>query len=162
VLAAAECSGNVKVYDIRAPHRAMLTQKISSVDVNVLAWNRLVANLVATGDDHGTLCVWDLRNFKDPLARFTCHQTPITSVEWHPTDESMLIASDDNGVYIYDLSVEEEDSASDIQTEELPAQLLFIHSGSRQYKEAHWHPQITSCCMTTALSGFSVFIPSNL
>jgi ribosome assembly protein RRB1 len=163
VLAAAECAGHVKVYDIRAPHRAMLSHAIGDCDINVLAWNRLVGNLVATGHDDGALCVWDLRNtFKEPLARFTSHKTPITSVEWHPTDESMLVASDDNGVYIYDLSVEEDECGEQEENEELPTQLLFVHSGSSQFKEVHWHPQIASCCMTTSLNGFSIFIPSNL
>ena len=159
VLCAAECGGSVKIYDTRAPHRSMLSKEISNTDINVLSWNKLVANLLATGADDGVLSVWDLRNFQDPLARFTSHKTPITSVEWHPTDESMLAVSDDVGTYIYDLSVEEE---SGEEEEDIPPQLLFVHCGSEQFKEVHWHPQISSCLMTTALTGFSVFIPSNL
>ena len=180
VVCAAESDGHVAIYDTRAPNRAMLRPNLHpKTDVNVLSWNKLVSNLLATGADDGTLCVWDLRHFggdktgSKPLARFTCHQTPVTSVEWHPTDESMLVMSDEVGVYIYDLSVEE-----DIATEEkeqqqsrskmeqlvadIPPQLLFCHSGSKQFKECHWHPQISSCIMTTAYSGFSTFIPSNL
>lgn len=137
----------------------------------------MVSNLLATGADDGTLCVWDLRHFggddsiPKPLARFTCHRTPVTSVEWHPTDESMLAMSDEVGVYIYDLSVEEDIATQEKekgQTEmeqlvaDIPPQLLFCHSGSKQFKECHWHPQISSCVMTTAYSGFSTFIPSNL
>jgi ribosome assembly protein RRB1 len=86
----------------------------------------------------------------------------MTSVEWHPTDESMLACSDDVGTYVYDLSVEEDDGGNATEQIDVPPQLLFVHSGSEQFKEVHWHPQITSCLMTTALSGFSVFIPSNL
>merc|ERR1711957_856171 len=94
-----------------------------------------------------------------PLARFTCHQTPVTSVEWHPTDDSMLTMSDEGGVYIYDLSVEEDIATQEKEQQEdmskmeqlvadIPPQLLFCHSGSKQFKEAHWHPQISSCIMT--------------
>jgi ribosome assembly protein RRB1 len=176
VFAAAECFGRVSIFDTRAPNRAMLRHTIHAADVNVLSWNRLVTNLLATGGDDGTLAVWDLRHFAsppssvsggpEPLARFTPHRTPITSVEWHPTDESMLAATDDVGAYIYDLSVEEDDDAAALAAgggaTDVPPQLLFVHSGSEQFKEVHWHPQITSCLMTTALSGFSVFIPSNL
>ncbi len=168
VFASAECGGYVRIFDTRAPKRSMLNHRIHSngADVNVLAWNRLVGNLLATGGDDGVLSVWDLRHFsgKDiqPLARFTPHKTPITSVEWHPTDESMLAVSDDHGAYIYDLSVEEDDVGSGQQHSEIPPQLLFVHCGSEQFKEVHWHPQISSCLMTTALSGYSVFIPSNL
>ncbi|GKY97180.1 hypothetical protein MPSEU_000676400 [Mayamaea pseudoterrestris] len=165
VFGAAECGGYIRIFDTRAPHKAMLGHKIhaNGADVNVLSWNRLVSNLLATGGDDGTLSVWDLRHFSkespDPLARFTVHKTPITSVEWHPTDESMLAASDDSGAYVYDLSVEEDATTKDL---EIPPQLLFVHCGSEQFKEVHWHPQISSCLMATALSGYSVFIPSNL
>ena len=172
VLASAECGGYVRIFDTRAPHKAMLCHQIhsaSGADVNVLSWNKLVNNLLATGGDDGCLSVWDLRHFSgnsndiQPLARFTPHKTPITSVEWHPTDESMLAASDDVAAYIYDLSVEEDDTAvAAAQQQDVPPQLLFVHSGSEQFKELHWHPQVSSCLMTTALSGFSVFIPSNL
>lgn len=165
VFASAECGGIVRIFDTRAPNRAMISHKIhsNSADVNVMSWNKLVNNLIATGGDDGVLSVWDLRNFSGsvlaPLARFTPHKTPITSVEWHPTDESMLAVTDEHGAYVYDLSVEEDDVA---EQSEVPPQLLFIHSGSEHFKEVHWHPQISSLLMTTALSGYSVFIPSNL
>jgi ribosome assembly protein RRB1 len=180
VICAAESGGHVAVYDTRAPHRAMLRPHLHpKTDVNVLSWNKLVSNLLATGGDDGTLCVWDLRHIGNgggdgedkstasprPLARFSCHQTPVTAVEWHPTDESMLTMSDEVGVYIYDLSVEEDTQTQTSTTQlvaDIPPQLLFCHSGSQQFKECHWHPQISSCVMTTALTGFSVFIPSNL
>lgn len=175
VFCAAESGGFLSIYDTRAPHRAMLrhlTHEKSKADVNVASWNRHVSNLLATGGDDGTLSVWDLRQFSakvdipaPPLARFSCHKTPITSVEWHPTDESMLAVSDTVGAYIYDLSVEEDTDKSSTTTTlvaDIPPQLLFCHSGSQDFKELHWHPQISSCIMTTAYSGFSVFIPSNL
>ena len=73
----------------------------------------------------------------------------------------MLAVTDDAGAYIYDLSVEEDDSGK-TGLPDVPPQLLFVHSGSEQFKEVHWHSQISSCLMTTALSGYSVFIPSNL
>lgn len=170
VFCAAESGGHVAIYDTRAPQRSMLRHCVHpKTDVNVTNWNGLVTNLMATGADDGTLAVWDLRHFGKsdpvkPLARFTCHKTPITSVEWHPTDESMLAVSDTVGAYIYDLSVEEDAEAQKSSTlvADIPPQLLFCHSGSQEFKELHWHPQISSCIMTTALTGFSVFIPSNL
>ena len=81
----------------------------------------------------------------------------------------MIVISDDHGTYIYDLSIEEDDvgkkkddtSGGGVEGE-IPPQVLFVHSGSEMTKEVHWHPQIPSCVATTSLSGFSVFIPSNL
>jgi ribosome assembly protein RRB1 len=157
VFASAECNGFVRIFDTRAPGRAMLSHQIhppsstlssasssfGSNDVNVLSWNTLVSNLLATGSDNGT-------------------------------DESMLAVTDDMGAYIYDLSVEEDnnkttggdDDDDDYQvlatSKDIPPQLLFVHSGSEQFKEVHWHSQIPSCLMTTALSGYSFSMPSNL
>ena len=167
VFASAECGGVVRIFDTRAPNRSMIRHQLHNTDVNVLSWNRLVSNLLATGSDDGVLSVWDLRKFNTatdelaPLARFSPHKSPLNSVEWHPTDESMLAVTDDSGAYIYDLSVEEDDTSKSAMPD-VPPQLLFVHSGSEQFKEIHWHPQIPSCLMTTALSGYSVFIPSNL
>lgn len=82
----------------------------------------------------------------------------------------MIAVSDDHGTYIYDLSIEEDDTTKTGANNgegggvegEIPPQLLFVHSGSEMTKEVHWHPQIPSCVASTSLSGFSVFIPSNL
>jgi len=168
VFATGECAGFVKIYDIRCKGRPMISNKIheSGSDVNVISWNALVSNLLASGGHDGVFSVWDLRNFQSqpskPLARFNCHKKPITSLEWHPTDESMILVTDDDATYIYDLSIEEDDAAIKEGLEGIPPQLLFIHCGSEQIKEAHWHPQIPSCVMTTSLSGIDAFIPSNL
>ena len=171
VFASAECGGGyIRIYDTRRYGQAMLSQHISApqnVDINVIAWNKLVPNLLASGSDDGTFSVWDLRTFSSsnvkPLARFTCHQKPITSLEWHPTDESMIVISDEDGTFIYDLSIEQEDDQQQgVDDEDIPPQLLFVHCGSTNTKENHWHPQISSCIMTTAFSGFTTFIPSNL
>ena len=58
VLASAECGGYVRVYDVRCPGKAMISNKIhaNGADVNVISWNRLVGNLLATGGDDGEYC----------------------------------------------------------------------------------------------------------
>ena len=55
VLASAECGGYVRIYDTRCPNKAMISNKVneSGDDVNVISWNRLVGNLLASGGDDG-------------------------------------------------------------------------------------------------------------
>lgn len=173
VLCSAECDGYVNIYDTRCKGKSMIHTLISPnhKDINVLSWNEKVTNLLATGTDDGVFSVWDLRTFSTqkgndlkPLARFQPCKKPITSLEWHPTDESMIIVSDEDTTYIYDLSVEVDDDEQVKQDDlpDVPPQMLFMHCGNQMTKEVHWHDQISSLVMTTSLNGFNVFIPSNL
>ena len=171
VFASGDCGGNIQIFDTRQKGKSMLCSKAHDTDVNVISWNKIVTNLLASGADDGVFSVWDLRNFKkgEPLAKFTTSSKPITSCEWHGTDESMIVVSDEDAVFVYDLSIEEDAeeaaktaSATLVGEKKIPPQLLFMHLGSQSNKEAHWHPQIPSMIMSTALSGFNVFIPSNL
>ena len=65
-----------------------------------------------------------------PAASFQWHRDAITSIEWHPTDSSVLAASGaDDQLTIWDFSVEQdtEEDMNDGDTLEVPPQLLFIH-----------------------------------
>jgi len=138
-------------------------------DVNVLSWNTKTSYLMVTGGDEGGLKVWDLRNLKNskggspsPVASFNWHTEPITSVEWHPTEESCFVASGaDNQVTLWDLSVEQDEEerpvSSTDKSRDVPAQLLFVHQGQQDVKEVHWHPQIDGMVISTAASGFDVW-----
>ena len=116
------------------------------------------------------LCVqvWDLRairNNKSPLANFTYHKGPITSIEWAPHDESVItVSSSDNQVTVWDLSVEADDGAPsaavDPSVADFPPQLLFIHQGQMNVKEVHHHPQMPGVIVSTAEDGFNIFKPA--
>ena len=56
-MASAECGGYVRIYDVRCPGKAMISNKVhaSGADVNVISWNGLVGNLLASGGDDGEL-----------------------------------------------------------------------------------------------------------
>ncbi len=132
-------------------------------DVNVISWNRGTDYLLVSGGDEGALKVWDLRHFKpsstpSPVAHFEWHKAPISSVEWHPTEDSIFAAAGrDDQVTLWDLSVEQDDDETQQDgLRDVPPQLLFCHHGLTDCKELHWHPQIPGALATTALDGFNI------
>lgn len=167
VFASCSSDGTVCVWDVRSKSRKpALTIPVSKVDVNVMSWSRLTTHLLATGDDDGVWSVWDLRQWKGgaaapaPIASFRYNQEQITSIEWHPTDDSMVaVAAGDHKVTLWDLSVEldDEESKDTAGVQDMPPQLLFEHIVEHA-KEVHWHPQIPGTLVATG-SEFSVFRP---
>lgn len=101
------------------------------------------------------------RSKPTPVALFSWHEAPVTSVEWHPTEDSIFAASGaDDQVTLWDLAVEHDDEESGINEDtqdgkEIPPQLLFVHQGQKDIKELHWHPQIPGAMITTASDGFN-------
>jgi len=168
VFASASSDGTVKIWDTRSrSKKAAVSVAVSSTDVNVLSWSRLTHHLMATGADDGEWAVWDLRNFKNagqgprpkPVADFKFHKEQITSVEWHPSDDSVVaVAAGDDSLTLWDLAVEldDEESKDTAGVKDVPPQLLFQHH-MKQVKEFHWHIQIPGCIMATGGEGFGVF-----
>ncbi|KAK5955503.1 Ribosome assembly protein rrb1 [Knufia fluminis] len=176
VFASASSDGTVKVWDVRSKSRKPAVDvKVSNTDVNVMSWSRQTAHLLATGADDGQWGVWDLRQWKprqgggaltpSPVASFNFHKKPITSIEWHPSDDSVVaVASADNTATLWDLSVEIDDEEYGKEAglglgegaEKVPPQLLFIHH-VEDGKELHWHPQMPGTVMVTGGGGFGVF-----
>ncbi|KAM0355299.1 hypothetical protein ACHAP4_007276 [Fusarium culmorum] len=165
VFASTSSDGTIRIWDVRSKSRkAAITMQVSDVDVNVMSWSRQQTHLLASGDDNGTWAVWDLRQWKassekpQPIASFNFHKEQITSVEWHPTDDSIVaVAAGDNTVTLWDLAVEldDEESKDTAGVKDVPPQLLFVHY-LKDAKEVHWHPQITGSLVATG-EEFSVF-----
>jgi len=73
----------------------------------VISWNRVNANLIASGADDGTIKIWDKRYPKNALSELFFHEEPITSIQFAPNSDSVLsAASEDNRLTIWDLAVE--------------------------------------------------------
>lgn len=173
VFASASSDGTVKVWDTRSKaHKPAVSVQVSSTDVNVISWSKHVTHLLASGHDDGSWSVWDLRQWKPevkdgpdlastpkPVASFDFHKEQITSLEWHPAEDSiMCVAAGDNTVTLWDLAVEldDEESRETAGVPDVPPQLLFVHY-MEMVKEARWHPQIPGTVMATGGSGFGVF-----
>jgi len=164
--------GTLRIWDTRQPQRRnCLSITAHEQDVNVLSWNALTENLIATGSDDCSFKVWDLRTFgapqPKPLARFEWHKGPITSIEFHPHQASTLVvAGADDQITFWDLSLqnddEEEVQGAELNDLEVPPQLLFVHQGQTEMKEVHFHPQIPSLCVSTAMDSLNMFQPENV
>ncbi|OAA66790.1 ribosome biogenesis protein [Niveomyces insectorum RCEF 264] len=177
VFASASSDGTVRIWDVRSKSRKpALSVRVSDTDVNVMSWSRQTTHLLATGAEDGAWGVWDLRQWKpsgngngnggsaagiakaNPLASFHYHTEQITSIEWHPTDDSIVaVAAGDNTVTLWDLAVEldDEESRDTAGVQDVPPQLLFVHYHSN-VKEVHWHPQIPGALVATG-DEFSIF-----
>lgn len=170
VMASCSVDKTIRIWDIRAqPSKACMitTEKAHESDVNVIDWNRNEP-FIASGGDDGYMKVWDLRVLSrgDPVAVFKHHKGPITSVEWHHTDATVLASSGaDDQIALWDLALEKDDEeisedssvAKDPGLNDLPPQLLFIHQGMQDIKELHWHKQIPGLILSTSHTGVDVF-----
>jgi len=155
---------SIRIWDTRAnPNKAnqLTLENAHTSDVNVISWNKKEPFIVSGGDD-GYLHIWDLRKFKtgSAVATFKHHTAPITTVEWHPSESTVFASGGaDDQIALWDLSVEPDKEADKDNEDvaEVPPQLLFIHQGQKDIKELHWHPQITSALISTAITGFNIF-----
>ncbi|KAJ8100558.1 WD40-repeat-containing domain protein [Lipomyces tetrasporus] len=174
VFASGGSDGFIRVWDTRSKkHKPALSVRAATSDVNVMSWSKNVSYLLASGHDDGSWSIWDLRTFKanandePPLsaASFSFNKSPITSIEFHPTEESIVaVSSADNTVMLWDLSVEADDEEIAAQKrddatgelDDIPPQLLFVH-WQKDVKEVHWHRQIPGMLMSTGGEGISVW-----
>lgn len=87
----------------------------------------------------------------------------ITAIQFNPLDESIVaVASEDNTVTLWDLSVEADDEEvkeqynENKELQEIPAQLLFVH-WQREVKDVKWHKQIPGCLVSTGGDGLVIW-----
>ncbi|SCV02145.1 LAMI_0G16270g1_1 [Lachancea mirantina] len=171
VFATCGCDGHIRIWDTRSKKRKpAISVKASDTDVNVISWNEKIGYLLASGDDNGKWGVWDLRQFSpshansvSPVAQYDFHKGAITSISFNPLDESIIaVASEDNTVTLWDLSVEADDeeikqqAAETEELQQIPPQLLFVH-WQKEVKDVKWHKQIPGCLVSTGTDGLNIW-----
>ncbi|KAH9273214.1 hypothetical protein BASA83_004503 [Batrachochytrium salamandrivorans] len=150
VFASSSSDRTIRIWDARDKRKPQLTMTAHNSDVNVISWNRTLSSghVLASGADSGEFSIWDLRTWPTskgkpvPLASFKWHQEPITSIDWHPTESSVLAASGaDDQVTIWDLALERDEEEEIVMVTvasgkqvEVPPQLLFIHQARTTLK----------------------------
>ena len=176
VFASADTFGMVKIWDTRQASGPVAVIAASGSDINAISWNPLSTFLLASGADDGEWATWDLRHLhtgstrkSSPLISFRWHQAPISSIEWNPLEPSLIMVSgSDDQLTIWDLTMEREPCIDNHPDDELPSQLLFVHQGQRDMKEAHWasiqtaNAVATGVIVSTAATGFHIFKPFNI
>jgi ribosome assembly protein RRB1 len=165
VFASCSVDKTIKFWDTRGKKQHVASINAHDSDVNVISWNHNKSFLILSGADDGTFRVWDLRSVKageqKNLFSFSYHHAPITSLTWNPNDDSSLaVSSEDNSVTFWDLSITVD--TTEINVDNVPPQLMFVHRGQNYIKDIHFHPQIPGCLISTAVEGFNVLKPFNI
>ncbi|KAI5969393.1 MSI1 [Candida margitis] len=98
-------AGDLRVQDIRGE---VISKQLSTA-ANSIAVNPNFSTVLATGDSVGSIKVWDLRNFDEPVQSFTPHSKSITQLKWHPKFAQIIASSStDCSVKLHNLSNKEE------------------------------------------------------
>lgn len=84
-------------------------------------------------------------------------------MQFHQSEDSVLaVACEDNRVTHWDLSVEDDQTKTVVNGEEIPPQLMFDHRGMHEPKELAFDKNIKDLVILTGYSGFNVFQPDDV
>ncbi|KAJ4306897.1 protein transport protein S31 [Collariella sp. IMI 366227] len=97
VLATAGSKGELFIWDINDTSTAFRLGTAAAHDIDCVAWNRKVSNILATGSAGGFVTVWDLKTKKASLT-LNNNRKPVSSIAWDPNNSTNLLTatSDDN------------------------------------------------------------------
>ena len=97
VLATAGSKGELYVWDVNDTSTAFRLGTAAAHDIECVAWNRKVSNILATGSAGGFVTVWDLKTKKASLT-LNNNRKPVSAIAWDPNNSTNLLTatSDDN------------------------------------------------------------------
>uniref|UniRef100_A0A7S3A4U1 Histone-binding protein RBBP4-like N-terminal domain-containing protein n=1 Tax=Rhodosorus marinus TaxID=101924 RepID=A0A7S3A4U1_9RHOD len=132
------------LWDMRSPDRS---RPFSSVraheqEVNCLAFNPEVDSAVVTGSTDSTIALWDIRSLHKCLHTLKGHEGDVFQVAFSPKSAGILAsASADRRVMVWNLGKIQENSKASDAGDELPPELLFVHSGhTEKLNDISWNP----------------------
>lgn len=79
--------------------------------------------LVATGNEDGSISIWDVRNYSQLLCRYKQHQSSVWEIQFHSAVPDYLMSCGDDG----DLLLWDFHSPSSIQTQYAGKERLSVH-----------------------------------
>jgi protein transport protein SEC31 len=97
VLATAGAKGELFIWDTNDTSTAFRLGTAAAQDIDCVAWNRKVSNILATGSAGGFVTVWDLKTKKASLT-LNNNRKPVSAIAWDPNNSTNLLTatSDDN------------------------------------------------------------------
>ncbi|EQC35927.1 hypothetical protein SDRG_06673 [Saprolegnia diclina VS20] len=106
LLLSASQDGLIKLWDQRYKGKQInVFQQQKSESVRDVKFSPFGDTKFAAAFENGTVEVWELGNNKKPEITFTAHQGHILSLDWHPTQPSVIATgSRDRSVKIWDLN----------------------------------------------------------
>uniref|UniRef100_A0A6B2L5N4 Histone-binding protein RBBP4-like N-terminal domain-containing protein n=1 Tax=Arcella intermedia TaxID=1963864 RepID=A0A6B2L5N4_9EUKA len=143
--------GNFLMWDIRKP-TAVLPKRVHNDAVNSLSFSPYSEWIFLTGSSDKTIKVWDLRNIKIPVRTLKSHADKVNGVQWSPHEETIFAShSDDRRLNIWDLSATGKQLPHPKDTEDGPAELLFVHGGHTDIiSDFGWCPDIPWLCASVS------------
>ena len=129
ILVTSGSDGYFKIWDMRdCGTRSILSCQASDDELNCATFNNINRNLLAGGgEESGLIGVWDIRMPQMVINDLSHHTKQVTNIEWHPTQEQMLVSGAEDGkVFVWDNSkCGEEQARKDY--EDGPPELVFHH-----------------------------------
>ncbi|GAA6105001.1 peroxisomal targeting signal 2 receptor-like [Tachysurus ichikawai] len=96
--------GTLRVWDVKAGS-CRLAIPAHKAEILSCDWCKYDQNVLATGAVDSSVCVWDLRNVRQPVAQMLGHSYAIRRVKFSPFNKTMLAScSYDFTVRVWDFS----------------------------------------------------------
>ena len=92
-------------YDLRQGSEPILRGEVSEEPLNCATFNNVNESMFACGGEDNSVSIWDMRMPDNYLNDMRFHEQQVTSLEWHPKAEQMLLSGASDGkVYLWDNS----------------------------------------------------------